>query len=67
MPEATIKIEREANNFDLIRIIFAWFVIVSHSYVLNGLGESDPLGQLTSDYLILSFIGVKGFLSLAVI
>jgi peptidoglycan/LPS O-acetylase OafA/YrhL len=61
MPEATIKLEREANNFDLIRIIFAWFVIVSHSYVLNGLGESDPLGQLTSNYLILSFIGVKGF------
>lgn len=61
MPEATIKIERDANNFDLIRIIFAWFVIVSHSYVLNGVGESDPLGQLTSNYLILSFIGVKGF------
>ena len=61
MPEAPIKIEREANNFDLIRIIFAWFVIVSHSYVLNGVGESDPLGQLTSNYLILSFIGVKGF------
>ncbi len=61
MPEAITKIEREANNFDLIRILFAWFVIVSHSYVLNGVGESDPLGQLTSNYLILSFIGVKGF------
>ena len=61
MPEATIKIEREANNFDLLRILFAWFVIVSHSYVLNGMGESDPLGQVTSNYLILSFIGVKGF------
>lgn len=57
----TIKTERDANNFDLLRILFAWFVIVSHSYVLNGVGESDPLGQLTSDYLILSFIGVKGF------
>ncbi len=57
----TIKTERDANNFDLLRILFAWFVIISHSYVLNGVGESDPLGQLTSDYLILSFIGVKGF------
>lgn len=61
MSETPIKIEREANNFDLLRILFAWFVIVSHSYVLNGLGESDPLGQFTSNYLILSFIGVKGF------
>ena len=41
------KTERAANNFDLLRILFAWFVIVSHSYVLNGVGESDPLGQLT--------------------
>ncbi len=61
MSEAKVNIEREANNFDLIRILFAWFVIVSHSYVLNGMGESDPLGQITSNYLILSFIGVKGF------
>jgi len=61
MSELAIKSERTANNFDLLRILFAWFVIVSHSYVLNGLGESDPLGQLTDNYLILSFIGVKGF------
>lgn len=61
MSESSIKIEREANNFDLLRILFAWFVIVSHSYVLNGVGESDLLGQLTDNYLILSFIGVKGF------
>jgi len=61
MQELAIKPEREANNFDLLRILFAWFVIVSHSYVLNGAGESDPLGQLTSNYFIFSFIGVKGF------
>jgi peptidoglycan/LPS O-acetylase OafA/YrhL len=61
MSEPAIKTERAANNFDLLRILFAWFVIVSHSYVLNGSGASDPLGQLTGNYLILSFIGVKGF------
>jgi peptidoglycan/LPS O-acetylase OafA/YrhL len=61
MSEPAIKTERAANNFDLLRILFAWFVIVSHSYVLNGSGASDPLGQLTDNYLILSFIGVKGF------
>jgi peptidoglycan/LPS O-acetylase OafA/YrhL len=61
MSGPAIKTERAANNFDLLRILFAWFVIVSHSYVLNGVGESDPLGQITGNYLILSFIGVKGF------
>ncbi len=52
---------RIANNFDVIRILFAWFVIVSHSYVLNGNGPTDPLASLTNGYMIFSFIGVKGF------
>jgi peptidoglycan/LPS O-acetylase OafA/YrhL len=52
---------RIANNFDVIRILFAWFVILSHSYVLNGDGPFDPLAKLTNGYMIFSFIGVKGF------
>jgi peptidoglycan/LPS O-acetylase OafA/YrhL len=52
---------RPANNFDVLRILFACFVIISHSYVLSGLGPSDPLGKITNDYVILSYIGVKGF------
>jgi peptidoglycan/LPS O-acetylase OafA/YrhL len=55
------KETRIANNFDIIRILFAWFVIVSHSYVLNGEGPTDPLASLTNGYMIFSFIGVKGF------
>lgn len=55
------KENRLANNFDIIRILFAWFVIVSHSYVLNGDGPTDPLASLTNSYMIFSFIGVKGF------
>ena len=55
------KETRIANNFDIIRILFAWFVIVSHSYVLNGDGPTDPLAKLTNGYMIFSFIGVKGF------
>ena len=55
------KETRIANNFDIIRILFAWFVIVSHSYVLNGNGPTDPLASLTNGYMIFSFIGVKGF------
>lgn len=52
---------REVNNFDVLRIVFAWFVVVSHSYFLNGANISDPLGWATNNYLIFSYIGVKGF------
>ena len=52
---------RQANNFDLLRILFAWFVIVSHSYVLNGDGATDPLFVVTNSNFLFSFIGVKGF------
>ena len=52
---------RQANNFDLLRILFAWFVIVSHSYVLNGDGATDPLFEMTQQTFLFSFIGVKGF------
>ena len=52
---------RQANNFDLLRILFAWFVIVSHSYVLNGNGPTDPLYEMTQQTFLFSFIGVKGF------
>ena len=52
---------RQANNFDLLRILFAWFVIVSHSYVLNGDGATDPLFEITQQTFLFSFIGVKGF------
>lgn len=52
---------RQANNFDLLRILFAWFVIISHSYVLNGDGATDPLFEITQQTFLFSFIGVKGF------
>jgi peptidoglycan/LPS O-acetylase OafA/YrhL len=45
----------------LLRILFAWFVIVSHSYVLNGDGATDPLFEMTQQTFLFSFIGVKGF------
>jgi len=44
-----------------LRIVFAWFVVVSHSYFLNNAKISDPLGWATNNYLIFSYIGVKGF------
>lgn len=60
MPNQMIP-SREVNNFDVLRIVFAWFVVISHSYFLNNDSISDPLGWLTNNYLIFSYIGVKGF------
>ena len=60
MSKETIN-AREVNNFDVLRIVFAWFVVISHSYFLNGASISDPLGWATDNYLIFSYIGVKGF------
>lgn len=56
---------RKANNFDIIRIIFAWLVIVSHSYVLLGNKGCDPLCELTNHYINLSYFGVKGFITIS--
>ena len=60
MSKETIN-AREVNNFDVLRIVFAWFVVISHSYFLNGSSISDPLGWATENYLIFSYVGVKGF------
>ena len=56
---------RKANNFDIIRIIFAWLVIVSHSYVLIGNKGCDPLCEWTDHYINLSYFGVKGFITIS--
>lgn len=49
------------NNFDFLRLLFAVFVIISHSYPLSGSESCDWLCDLTNGKLLLSYIGVKGF------
>lgn len=53
--------EYRNNNFDFLRLIFASFVIITHSYPLSGINECDYLCQLTNGQISLSYIGVKGF------
>lgn len=52
---------KHKNNFDFLRLIFAIFVIITHSYPLTGFPEVDFLTDLTSYQLSFSHIGVKGF------
>jgi len=49
------------NNFDFLRLLFASFVIITHSYPLSGIREYDWLSQTTNNQLSFSYIGVKGF------
>ncbi len=53
--------ESRKNNFDFLRLIFASFVIITHSYPLSGSIEYDLIGQLTNGQYSFSYIGVKGF------
>lgn len=51
------------NNFDFLRLLFASFVIFTHSFALLGHLESDPFHALTER--VLSEIGVCGFFSIS--
>ena len=52
------------NNFDILHLLCALLVIVSHSYALEGLRESEPLLRLTGN-LIASDIGLCGFFTIS--
>lgn len=49
------------NNFDFLRLVFATFVIITHSNVIVGLGDNDWLKQITSTQVNFSYIGLRGF------
>lgn len=54
------------NNFDFIRLLFAIFVIITHSYDLSiNTGSTEILYKLTKGHLSFSYIGLAGFFSLS--
>jgi peptidoglycan/LPS O-acetylase OafA/YrhL len=48
------------NNFDFLRLLFAVFVVFSHSYALSGAGDGDWLFSM-SQQTTFSYIGVRCF------
>ena len=52
------------NNFDILRLLCALLVIVSHSYALLGVKESELLLRLT-DNIIWSDLGLCGFFTIS--
>jgi peptidoglycan/LPS O-acetylase OafA/YrhL len=58
-PTAKIRIDRY-NNFDFLRVLFAMSVIISHSYPLYGLPDTDWLSATTRT-VSFSNLGLGGF------
>lgn len=57
--------ERHANNFDMLRLVAALFVIITHSYALLGLPETDILYRLTQGTFSFSRLGLSVFFVLS--
>ncbi len=49
------------NNFLLLRMLFALFVIATHAVLLSGSGENDVLFHWSHQQLNFSYLGVRGF------
>ena len=50
------------NNFDFLRFLFASLVVISHSFPLSGVLESDQwISQVTNKQMVFSTIGLDGF------
>lgn len=49
------------NNFNFLRILFAVFVVITHSYNLSGDSVNDYLTRITYGQVTFSFIGLSGF------
>lgn len=50
------------NNFDFLRILAAFLVLVSHQYALNGLPEPAIFQMSFGTFAVLIFFSVSGFL-----
>ncbi len=48
------------NNFDILRLLFAICVVITHSYILSG-SPNDFFWHITNNQTSLSYIGVAGF------
>ena len=51
----------QKNNFHFLRLLFAFFVVITHSYAITGIKENDILAQITNSQTTFSYIGVRGF------
>lgn len=53
------------NNFNLLRLLFAILVLVTHAYPLAGYPEGDYLYHISNGRFSFSYIGVRGFFTIS--
>lgn len=53
-----------SNNFTLMRFIFAWAVLIGHSFPITGNG-SDPISKFLLPYAWIGSIAVSGFFAVS--
>jgi peptidoglycan/LPS O-acetylase OafA/YrhL len=53
--------QRQGNNFDSLRFIFASFVIITHSFSLMGNEAKEFLSRFSNGQLSFSYVGLRGF------
>ncbi len=57
-------LDSRSSGFDLIRLVLAFLVLVSHTFPLGGFG-SEPMSPLAPKYLTLGGFAVGGFFALS--
>lgn len=60
-------VPRVGNNFNLIRLLLAWLVIVEHSYALLGINKYEPIHRVfghfsSGEFAVNGFFVLSGFL-----
>ncbi len=55
--------ERQQNNYNILRLLAAIFITLSHSFGLLKLSEKEPLNQVSHQTIQFSFIGLCIFFS----
>jgi peptidoglycan/LPS O-acetylase OafA/YrhL len=56
---------RVENNFDFLRLVFASFVVITHSYPVSGQQECDWVCKISNNQASFSHLGVNGFFVLS--
>lgn len=56
---------RVENNFDFLRLVFASFVVITHSYPVTGQQECDWVCRISNNQASFSHLGVNGFFVLS--
>ena len=49
------------NGFNFLRLVFALFVVITHSYPLSGAPDIDYLKRVSGGQVSFSFLGLSGF------